>query len=249
MYPFVVPALYDELADWWPLISAPEDYEEEAAFFREVLEDAATIPVRTVLELGCGGGNNASHLKSHWQMTLIDISPGMLAMSRDLNPDLEHYEADMRTFRLNRQFDVIFVHDAIDYMLTEADLRAAFKTAFFHCKPGGAVLFAPDHTRENFRETTDHGGHDGDGRAARYLEWTRDRDPDDTVIETDYAMVLTEGDDTRVVLDHHVTGIFSRDEWLRWLTEAGFEASAVPFEHSTFAPDAGIEVFVGRKPV
>ena len=29
--------LYDELAEWWPLFSAPEDYAEEAAFFAEVL--------------------------------------------------------------------------------------------------------------------------------------------------------------------------------------------------------------------
>jgi hypothetical protein len=35
-----MPALYDELAEWWPLVSAPEDYAEEAALYRRLLEEA-----------------------------------------------------------------------------------------------------------------------------------------------------------------------------------------------------------------
>ncbi len=40
---------YGELAVWWPLISPPEDYEEEAAFAATLLR-SAPIPVREVLE-------------------------------------------------------------------------------------------------------------------------------------------------------------------------------------------------------
>ena len=58
------PALrfYTDLAPWWPLISAPEEYAEEAAEAARHLRTAA-IPVGEVLELGSGGGNNAVHLK------------------------------------------------------------------------------------------------------------------------------------------------------------------------------------------
>lgn len=59
--------LYSDLADWWPLRSAPEDYAEEAGFYRRILEDAAHP--QTVLELGSGGGNNASHLKQHFSLS------------------------------------------------------------------------------------------------------------------------------------------------------------------------------------
>ena len=53
---------YGELAVWWPLISPPEEYEEEAAFVASVVE-SASIPVHEVLELGSGGGGrNASML-------------------------------------------------------------------------------------------------------------------------------------------------------------------------------------------
>ncbi len=51
----------------------------------------------------------------------------------------------------------------------------------------------------------------------------------------------------RVVQDRHVLGLFSRDDWLRLLREAGFESQALPFEHSELEPGA-TEVFVGRKP-
>src|SRR5262245_2014986 len=50
--------MYTDLARWWPLISPPEDYAEEAAEAARHLR-AAAIPVREVLELGSGGGHNA----------------------------------------------------------------------------------------------------------------------------------------------------------------------------------------------
>ncbi len=56
----------------------------------------------------------------------------------------------MRKVRLGREFDAVFVHDAVSYMTTKRDLRAVFKTAFLHCRPGGAALFAPDNLVETF---------------------------------------------------------------------------------------------------
>ena len=141
--------LYGELAHWWPIFSAKEDYAEEAASFREILETAVTPPPRTVVEFGSGGGNNAFHLKANFAMTLVDISPAMLEVSRAINPDCEHLPGDMRSVRLDRVFDAIFIHDAIMYITTEADLRQAIETAFVHVKPGGVALLAPDFVRED----------------------------------------------------------------------------------------------------
>ena len=84
--------LYNELAQWWQLMSPAAEYAEEAAFYRTTLRNAARHPIETILELGSGGGNNASHMKQHYkEMVLVDMSPGMLAMSRALNPELEHH--------------------------------------------------------------------------------------------------------------------------------------------------------------
>jgi trans-aconitate methyltransferase len=178
------PRLYRDLAEWWPILSAPEDYVEEAAIYARELLARARRPVREVLELGCGGGNNASHLKRAFTMTLVDLSPGMLDASRALNPECEHAQGDMRTVRLGREFDAVFVHDAVSYMATGDDLRAAMRTAFAHCRPGAVALFCPDHTREGFRASTSCGGHDRPARSLRYLEWTFDPDPADGSYES-----------------------------------------------------------------
>lgn len=239
------PMLYDELAAWWPLLSRPEEYREEAAFFAGTLTEIGEPPCHSVLELGSGGGNNASHLKARFTMTLVDISPGMLAVSAALNPECEHVAGDMRTIRLGRQFDRVFIHDAIVYMTTLEDLRRALETAFVHCRPGGASMFVPDYTRENFAPSTDHGGYEGSGRALRYLEWAWDPDPADSMYVTDFAYLLRERDGTiRVAHDRHIEGLFSRSDWLRLLAEVGFEPRSVPFEHSELEPGSH-EVFVG----
>jgi SAM-dependent methyltransferase len=233
-----MPKLYEELAAWWPLLSEPASYAEEAAFYAHALVAACTHPPRTLLELGSGGGNNASHLKARFSMVLVEPSAGMLAVSRALNPECEHVQGDMRTLRLGREFDAVFVHDAVCYMTTESDLRQAMETAFRHLRRGGAALFAPDHIRENFQPSTDHGGHDGDGRALRYLAWTWDPDPADTTYVVDYAYLLRTADGSvGVEHDRHVEGLFARADWLRLLREVGFDAArAMPLEHSEVEP-------------
>lgn len=232
-----LPKMYDDLANWWPLLSTPADYAEEAAFFHQILRNAGPYPLQTLLELGSGGGNNASHLKAHYQMTLVDPAPGMLAVSQALNPECEHIRDDMRAVRLDRQFDAVFIHDAIMYMTTEADLRAALATAYVHCRPGGVALFVPDYVRETFSPSTEHGGHDGEQRALRYLAWSYDPDEQDTTYVTDYVYLLREGtDQVRVEYDRHIEGLFARAEWLKWLEETGFETRVVidPYERDLF---------------
>lgn len=241
--------MYGDLAEWWPLLSPPEEYAEEAAIYQRSLLRHAKRPLRTLLELGSGGGNNASYLKARFTMTLVEPSAGMLAVSRRLNPDCEHVQGDMRTVRLERRFDAVFVHDAVCYMTSARDLRAAMATAFIHCEPGGVVLFAPDHVRENFSASSSHGGHDGlDGRGLRYLEWTTDPDPSDTHIVVDYAILLREQTGAvHVEHDRHLQGLFARRDWLDWLADAGFEPAVVQVDHSELEPGE-YEVFIARKP-
>jgi SAM-dependent methyltransferase len=265
------PRLYADLASWWPLLDPVAAYADEAGFYRRTLESACDGVVRTLLELGSGGGNNASHLKRHFGLTLVDASPQMLEVSRAQNPECEHAQGDMRTARLGRTFDVVLIHDAIGYMTTPADLRAALETAFVHLRPGGAALFAPDYVRETFTPETSHGGHDGATRALRYLEWVWDPDPSDTSYTVDYAFVLREGtgsvrqahgnggdgnggdgrggdghSSVRVEHDRHLLGVFPRDEWLRLMGDVGF-GDVVRLPHRDPGIDRELDVFVGRR--
>jgi hypothetical protein len=237
---------YTDLAPWWHLISPPEEYAEEAAFYMSTMRAAVAGEPRTLLELGSGGGNNASHFGASLALTLVDGSAAMLEQSRRINPDAEHVVGDMRSVRLGEQFDLVFVQDAICYMTTEVDLRAALETAYVHCRLGGAALFAPDYVRENFDASTDCGGSDRDGRAARYLEWVYDPQPNDTLCTVEYAFLLREADgDVHAVQERHIEGLFARATWLRLIGDVGFETEIVPFRHSDI--DRELLVFVGRR--
>lgn len=222
--------LYGDLAGWWPAISPPSEYAEEAALYVEMIRGAARRPVREVLELGSGGGNNASHMKRHFAMTLVEPSEGMRELSRRLNPECEHVPGDMRDVRLGRLFDAVFVHDAVMYMTTEGDLRAALATVAKHLAPGGVALVAPDATAETFSEAAEHGGgEDAKGRQARYLEWTLPPAPGGTSFETHYAFLLREPDGTvRAAHDVHREGLFPRATWLGLFREVGLAARLAP---------------------
>lgn len=241
-----LPRLYRDLAGWFPLLTAPEDYAEEAAFYESVLRCSSRIPVTEVLELGSGGGNNASHMKHGFRLTLTDLSEDMLAVSRRLNPECEHIRGDMRDLRLGRQFDGVFVQDAISHITDPEALCSVMQSAFIHCKPGGVALFAPDFVREMFAPLTRHGGHDGEGRSLRYLEWTWDPDPDDTQYLVDFAYLMKDGNDMRCAHDRLILGLFSKEEWQRLLADAGFIAiKVIPYPDTINWPTP---VFIGIRP-
>ncbi len=234
--------MYSTLAPWWPLLSSPADYAGEAVSFLRMMGSFEGKERPRALELGAGGGNLASHLKAHLDLTLSDLSADMIAVSRQLNPELAHVHGDMRTVDLGRTFDIVLVHDAIMYMQTPDDLRAALRNAARHCRPGGIGVFAPDCTRETYHPDTTHGGEDADdGRSLRYLSWSYDPDPSDTRFETVYILARREADGTLTVdTDRHVEGMFFEREWLEWLREAGFDARCEIDEWDR-------PVFVGRR--
>jgi SAM-dependent methyltransferase len=217
--------VYGDLAEWWPLISPPDEYVDEGAHLA-ALFGSATPPVRDVLDLGSGGGHVACHLKERLTLTLVDLSGEMLSVSRQLNPECTHIRGDMRTLRLGQQFDAVLVHDAIDYMTSEPELRQVIETAFAHCRPGGLAVFVPDHIADTFRAGGGAGGgSDATGRQASFRERTWDPDPADDWVQAEYEFTLREADGTvQVVREEHRLGAFSRATWFRLLEEAGFDA-------------------------
>jgi len=244
-----LPRLYSDLASWWPLLSDPAGYAEEASFYAGLLREACGGDCTTVLELGSGGGNNALHMKSLFRMTLVDASQEMLDVCGKLNPECTHVRGDMRTIRLGTSFDGIFVHDAVSYMTSLGDLAEVAATAWEHCRPGGAVLLCPDYTAESFSGRIEAGGGDREGRSLRYLEWVRAGRPETGLYSVDFALMLIEGD-SPVTVEHdtHVFGLFPAGDWIRVLGEAGFEAGIVSCPGFGDEP-AGRVAFLGRKPL
>lgn len=237
-----LPHMYDDLAAWWPLLSPPSEYVEEAADLLTRLPPSNGSEPATLLELGAGGDSLACHLKRHFRLTLTDLSPEMLAVSQAINVECEHILGDMRSLRLGRRFDVVLIHDAIMYATQPQEVQAALETAAIHCREEGTVAVLPDYVRETFAPGTDCDGHDApDGRGFRYLEWRWDPDPADNTYLVDYAFLRRTSDGgVRVTHDRHVEGLFSRTQWLGWFAEAGLPAiSAVD--------SSGREIFLGTR--
>jgi len=239
--------LYSELAPWFHLITHPSEYADEADHLLRLVDAACIGAANTLVELGSGGGNLASHLQQRFACTLTDLSENMLTLSRGINPDAEHIAADMRSLRLDREFDVVLVHDAIGYMTNEADLGAAIKTAAVHLRPGSLAVFIPDAVTEQLRTGTDHGGFDGaDGRSARYLEWTHGINEDGHSYDVDYVFLLREpGKPPRAELDTHRLGVFPRQTWLELIGAAGLTPLALAVEDPE---DGEHAVFPARRP-
>ncbi|MSP11395.1 MAG: class I SAM-dependent methyltransferase [Chloroflexi bacterium] len=222
--------LYDDLAYLWPWVSVPEDYAEEASYWRAALRAKLGPGRHTLLELGVGGGNNLSHLSREFQATAVDLSEGMMAHSRQLNPEVDHFVGDMRSVRLGRTFKAVIIHDAIDYLLAEDDLRATFKTAAAHLEAGGILVIAPDWYRETFPDPyVSHSTTVKDGIELTFIEYEYDPDPSDTTVETVMLYMIREGGKLRIEEDHHINGIFPLQTWIDLMQAEGFSVEKFPY--------------------
>ena len=224
--------LYDDLADWYPLLTPLAHYADEAPVYRAALRDALGPGRHTLLELGAGAGHNAHYLTEDFAFTLTDLSPAMLRHARRVCPGAELVQGDMRTLRLGRTFDAVFAHDALCYMLTEDDLRAVFRTARAHLRPGGVLLLAPDFFAETFEPGSEEDGGDEGDRALRYLAWVWQPAGVGDRYVVDYAIFTREGDAAPVLHhDRHEEGLFSRAQWIAWLEAEGFAVEVLPWRH------------------
>ena len=238
--------MYGEFAPWFHYITHPDEYAAEADHVVRLAEAVCRGPARTLLELGSGGGNTASHLKQRFACTLTDLSPGMLELSAELNPECEHLAGDMRTLRLGRTFDVVFVEDAIEYMASETDLGAAIATAAAHTRCGGAAIFIPDAVAETYSPGTEHGGRDDpDGGGLRYVEWTHAPNAGGVTYEVDYVFLIHRpGFPLRVEHDRHTMGLFPHATWRNLIAASGLH----PIDVDTDPRTAEQVVFAAHRP-
>ncbi|MCA9626539.1 MAG: class I SAM-dependent methyltransferase [Myxococcales bacterium] len=236
--------LYSEWTHFYRLFTPPEEYAAEAAAYRAGFV-AAAPHAETLLELGAGAGHNAVHLKRYYRCTLTDLSEGMLDLSRELNPECEHAPGDMRSLRLGREFDLVFVHDAVMYMLSEEDLASAIDTAYAHTAPGGAAIFAPDCFAESFQEDTVCWESGDAVRQLRCTEWSWDPEPGDCWFAVEYAVLLREAGRVSAYHEQQRNGLFPRETWRRLLEGAGYAVELIDRPLDDGAHD---QVWLCRRP-
>jgi SAM-dependent methyltransferase len=178
-----------------------------------------------LLELGAGGGHILSHLCGAFDCTALDLSTAMLDQCSRLVPGIEIVQADMRTCRLGRRFDLVLLLDAVDYMSTPADAQAALATAAAHLEPGGVLFVAPTYTRETFIDG-ETASDTAPSQGVTYLSQVHVPDPAHARYELILVYLVRNAHDGRVdvIEDRHMCGLFGRDEWLQLMDAAGFDA-------------------------
>jgi SAM-dependent methyltransferase len=240
--------LYTALADWYPLLSPLEDYDEEVEVFGAIFREALGAPPPgarwRLLELGCGPGHIAHGLADHFDLTLTDLSPQMLALAARTCPGARLSPGDMRSLRLGHQFDAVLLHDAVSYLRGSAELAAALATAAAHLRLGGVLVVAPDYVRESFAPACEEGGADDGGRALRYVAFVNPAEGDGYSV--DYVYVTKDGAaEPKVYQERHLEGLYTRDEWSAALSAAGFQRIGPPsWRHSEV--DRDLDIFVAR---
>jgi len=232
--------MYGDLAWAWPVFSSAEHYIDESERFAQLIRQYAGAEVKTLLNLGSGAGGNDYTLKKHFQVTGADISEGMQETAKRLNPEVRYLLGDMRSLRLDESFDAVVSFDSISYMQTKEELQAAFRTAFFHLKPGGVFLTYQENIPERFEQnhTKVQVGAAGDVEVA-FIENSYDPDPADTTYECTFVYLIRRSGKLQIETDHHIFGLFGTETWLDLLRKTGFDVKAVldkaPQECITFA--------------
>jgi ubiquinone/menaquinone biosynthesis C-methylase UbiE len=205
---------YNDLAwteDWFV---EPSDYEDEVSCYISLINKYASSHPTTLLHLGSGAGGMDRVFKRHFSVTGVDISPGMIAKARSANPDIEYIEGDMRSLRLNRQFDAVVIPDSIDYMLTLNDLDKAFKTAVHHLKLNG-ILLVVGKTQEIFHNNNFAYTGEKDGIHITLLENNYINPSTPNSYEAILIYLIRQQEELTIHMDRHVLGLFSQKNWER----------------------------------
>lgn len=96
----------------------------------------------SVLELGCGTGAVLSGLGSGYALTGIDRSSEMLSFARRRCPQAQLHQADITSFSLEHQFDVVLcVYDTLNHVTEFEGWRAVVGRVSEHLREGGLFIF------------------------------------------------------------------------------------------------------------
>ena len=235
--------LYGELAWLWPVISPPGDYANEADEVAILLRRHGRREIHKVLDLGCGGGHIDCGLKRHFAIVGVDLSEAMLALARELNPEVAYLRGDLRAPPMDELFDAVYLGDSVNYMLSERDLRQAFQAAHDRLAPGGVFFTIAEETRERFTSPRAHISHHDVGHIhVTFVQDFHDPDINDTTYELTLLFLIHKGDELTVEVDRHRGGLFPLATWQSTAAEVGFEV-----REATFGSTA-VPAIIGVKP-
>ena len=115
------------------------------AFGEQLLRwlDRQGITPMTALDLGCGTGVLCRILKdAGMDAEGMDYSSGMVAIAREVNPDIPFARGDMIRWSPSRSFDLVTcTGDALNHIPRLTDVAQIFRNVYSSVKDGGYFIF------------------------------------------------------------------------------------------------------------
>lgn len=134
---------YEAMAPVYDDFTAHHDYEGWLTDLLKIL-DANGLQGKRLLDVACGTGKSfLPMLPRGWQVSACDISPKMLELAREKAGDAVQLSvADMLELPRFGEFDLIWaLDDAINYLLSPAELQQALAGMRDNLAPTGLLLF------------------------------------------------------------------------------------------------------------
>jgi len=218
---------YSELAPAYDTALGISNFIGTRAAFERLVRQY-DIRFRSAADVGCGTGLFASYLSRCWGVPVfgVDRSPEMLGVAKRNCAGSNVYLLlqDIRCLCLPYPVDLITANfDTMNHLLTELDLRLAFRRIGENLTPGGHFIFdliTPCQPLGGAQTYTRRLG-SGSRKAAQHIRWN----PWQRILS---IFVVMDSPSSKVsTLEAHRERAYSPAEVGRWLMDGGFLIRAV----------------------
>ncbi len=202
-----------------------KDYAAEATAISTLVR-AAHPTASTILDVGCGTGEHAFHLrKSHgFAVDGLDLDPGLLAVAREKMPDARFFEGDMAAFELGHRYDVVMcLFSSIGYLQTLERVTTALRCFRSHLAEAAVIVVEPWFAPGVLR--------DGPGSTRRAeADGVRVERASHTTVEGRFSTLIfnyrfEDASGVQVAREVHQLGLFTHEEMMASFREAGLAAT------------------------
>lgn len=218
--------MYEELASVYDLFTDDYDYKKWSDYYLKLVS-AEGKPLRYLCECGCGTGSLTVYLAGKVpKMVASDLSEEMLraaqVKARKAGVQVPFVCQDMRVLELPRKCDaVIACCDAVNYLLTEKDVKQFFTSAFENLKSGGRLAFD---ISSKYKLLSMKDGFFGEERDTAAYLWQNSFDEENQTVTMDITFfVEAENGLYRKFNELHTQRAHDRAEITQWLSDCGFE--------------------------
>ena len=218
--------MYGKSARFYDALYSFKNYAEAAGKLHALIQ--RTTPCAcSVLDVGCGTGLHLEHLRQHYEVEGLDISPELLAVAQHRLPGVTLSCADMVDFSLQRRFDVITcLFSAIAYVRTPERMEKAVAAMSTHLNPGGLLIIEPWFYPETYWTGTITANHVDTPDLKISWMYHSERDGMQSVLNIHY--LIGTKDNVKHFTEEHLMGLFTHEQYLNAFQKVGIVPSYDP---------------------